>query len=199
MGLVDSLFYFLKLLYKKQEASYIRVTKKDTELINENIPNVELLVIDEQGNNLGKMNRDKAIGIADSRNLDLVVVAPDSKVVVAKMMDYSKYRYEQQKKLREMRKNRTVVETKEIRISPTIGDHDLNTKLNHAKKFISNGDKVKISMRFRGRMITHSQLGAEVMKKFIDSLEDTIIVESKPKLEGMQMIAVIAPNTSNNN
>jgi len=116
--------------------------------------------------------------------------------MVAKVMDYSKYRYEQQKRLREMRRKRTTIETKEIRISPTIGDHDFNTKLNHAKRFIKNGDKVKITMRFRGRMITHSDLGAEVMNRFIDSLEDTITVESKPKLDGMQMIAVVAPSNN---
>lgn len=153
-----------------------------------------MLVIDHNGDNLGNMKRDDALDIAYKNDLDLVVVSPDSKVMVAKIMDYSKYRYEQQKRLREMRRKRTTIETKEIRISPTIGDHDFNTKLNHAKRFIKNGDKVKISMRFRGRMITHSDLGAEVMKRFIDSLEDTITVESKPKLEGMQMIAVVAPS-----
>lgn len=165
-------------------------------MVNENIPKIELLVIDDKGNNLGKMDRDKAIDLAFDRGLDLVVVSPNSKVMVAKIMDYSKYRYEQQKREREMRRNRTVMETKEIRLSPTIGDHDFNTKLNHAKRFIKNGDKVKISMRFRGRMVTHSELGKEVIERFIDSLEDTITVESKPKLEGMHMIAVVTPSNN---
>jgi len=142
------------------------------------------------------MSRDKAIKIAESRNMDLVVVSPDSKVVVAKMMDYSKYRFEQQKRLKEMRKKQTTIDVKEIRLSPTIGDHDFNTKLNHAKRFIKSGDKVKISIRFRGRMVTHSDIGFEVVNKFIESLGDSIIVESKPKLEGMQMIAVVAPNNN---
>ncbi|HHT55609.1 MAG TPA: translation initiation factor IF-3 [Acholeplasma sp.] len=174
----------------------MRVTKKEVELVNENIPNVELLVIDDEGNSLGKMSRDKAIKISESRNMDLVVVSPDSKVVVAKMMDYSKYRFEQQKRLKEMRKKQTTIDVKEIRLSPTIGDHDFNTKLNHAKRFIKSGDKVKISIRFRGRMVTHSDIGFEVVNKFIESLGDSIIVESKPKLEGMQMIAVVAPNNN---
>lgn len=192
-GLVNSLFF---LCDKKQEANYIRVTKKDTELVNENIPNVEMLVIDDQGNNLGKMNKARALKEAEDRNLDLVVVSPDSKVVVAKMMDYSKHRYEQQKKLREMKKNQQTVDIKEIRLSPIIGVHDFNTKLNHAKKFISKGDKVKLTLRFRGRMIQHKELGAEIVDKFISELGESIIIESKPKLEGFQIIAVIAPNNN---
>jgi len=142
------------------------------------------------------MMRDKALTITYEKDLDLVVVAPDAKMIVAKMMDYSKYRYEQQRKLRDMKKNRNVVDVKEIRLSPVIGDHDLNTKLNHAKRFISKGDKIKVSMRFRGRMITHSDLGKEVMQKFIDELGELVIVESKPKLEGYQLIAVLSPNTN---
>jgi len=142
------------------------------------------------------MSKGKAINIAESRNMDLVVVSPDSKVVVAKMMDYSKYRFEQQKRLKEMRKKQTTIDVKEIRLSPTIGDHDFNTKLNHAKRFIKSGDKIKISIRFRGRMVTHSAIGFEVINKFIELLGDSIIIEAKPKLEGMQMIAVVAPNNN---
>jgi translation initiation factor IF-3 len=155
-----------------------------------------MLVIDDQGNNLGKMNKARALKEAEDRNLDLVVVSPDSKVVVAKMMDYSKHRYEQQKKLREMKKNQQTVDIKEIRLSPIIGVHDFNTKLNHAKKFISKGDKVKLTLRFRGRMIQHKELGAEIVDKFISELGESIIIESKPKLEGFQIIAVIAPNNN---
>lgn len=142
------------------------------------------------------MHKDKALRIALDKDLDLVVVAPDAKMMVAKMMDYSKYRYEQQRKLREMKKNQNIVDIKEIRLSPTIGDHDLNTKLNHARKFIQKGDKVKITLRFRGRMITHSKIGSDVVAKFIEELGDLIIVESKPKLEGNQMVAVVVPNTN---
>lgn len=116
--------------------------------------------------------------------------------MVAKMMDYSKYRYDQQRRAREMKKNQQTVDLKEIRLSPTIGDHDFNTKLGHAKKFIAKGDKVKITLRFRGRMITHSQLGGQVVNKFIEELGDLVVVETKPKLEGYQMIAVLAPNNN---
>ncbi|VEU80877.1 translation initiation factor IF-3 [Haploplasma axanthum] len=143
------------------------------------------------------MLRDKAIKLSYEKDLDLVVVAPEAKVMVAKMMDYSKYRYEQQRKLREMKKNQHIVDVKEIRLSPTIGEHDFNTKLNNAKKFIQKGDKVKITLRFRGRMITHSQLGGEVVEKFIDALGDMVLVEAKPKLEGSQMVAVVAPINNN--
>lgn len=142
------------------------------------------------------MKRDKAMALSEEKDLDLVVVAPNAKIMVAKMMDYSKYRYEQQKRLREMKKNQQVVDVKEIRLSPTIGDHDFNTKLNHAKKFISKGDKVKITLRFRGRMITHKDIGGEVVQRFIDELGELIIVESKPKMEGQQMIAIVAPNNN---
>lgn len=142
------------------------------------------------------MQRNNALDLASEKDLDLVVVAPDAKVMVAKMMDYSKYRYEQQKRSREMKKNQTTVDLKEIRLSPTIGEHDFLTKLNQAKKFLTKGDKVKISIRFRGRMITHSELGGQVVARFIEELSDLSTVESKPKLEGYHMIAVLAPNNN---
>lgn len=157
---------------------------------------MELLVIDDQGNNLGKLPRNKALDLSSDKDLDLVVVAPEAKVMVAKMMDYSKYRYEQQKRAREMKKNQQTVDLKEIRLSPTIGDHDLETKLNQAKKFLAKGDKIKLTLRFRGRMITHSELGGQVVNKFIEQLGDLVTVETKPKLEGYQMIAVLAPNNN---
>ena len=153
-------------------------------------------MIDDQGNNLGKIPRNKALDIANDKGLDLVVVAPEAKLMVAKMMDYSKYRYEQQRRAREMKKNRQTVDIKEIRLSPTIGDHDFTTKLNNAKKFIAKGNKVKVTLRFRGRMITHSELGGQVVNKFIEELGDLVVIETKPKLEGYQMIAVLAPNNN---
>lgn len=157
---------------------------------------MEILVIDDQGDNLGKMKAQDALKIAYEKNLDLVVVAPEAKVMVAKMMDYSKHRYEQQRRLREMKRNRQTVDVKEVRLSPTIGDHDFNTKLNHAKRFIKNGDKVKISLRFRGRMITHREIGQEIVDRFISELGDSIIIEAKPKLEGMQIIAIVSPSNN---
>jgi len=113
--------------------------------------------------------------------------------MVAKLMDYSKYRYEQQRKLREIKKNQHVVEIKEIRLSPTIDKHDFETKLKHALKFLEKGDKVKVSIRFFGRMITHSEVGRTVIEKFIETIGSKANVESKPKMDGRSMIAILAP------
>jgi translation initiation factor IF-3 len=166
---------------------------KSTELVNEYIPNTELLVIDEAGVKVGIISKREAMAIAHQRELDLVVVSPDSKPMVAKLMDHSKYRYDQQRKLREMKKNQHVVELKEIRLSPTIDTHDFETKLKHALKFLEKGDKVKISIRFFGRMITHSDHGMIVINKFIEAIGSRCIVESRPKMDGRSMIATIAP------
>ena len=132
--------------------------------------------------------------MAKEKELDLVVVSPDSKPMVAKLMDYSKYRYEQQRKLREMKKSQRTVETKEIRLSPTIEKHDMETKLKHALKFLAKGDKVKVSIRFFGRMITHQSVGREVILKFIELIGANATVESYPKMDGRSMIAMLAPN-----
>ncbi len=169
---------------------------KSTELVNEYIPNVELLVIDENGAKVGIISKKEAMAIAIQREFDLVVVSPDSKPMVAKLMDYSKYRYDQQRKLREMKKNQHIVDIKEIRLSPTIDTHDFETKMKHAIKFLEKGDKVKISIRFYGRMITHSEVGKTVMLKFIDAIGTKATVESKPKMDGRSMIAMLAPNNT---
>ena len=154
-----------------------------------------MLVITDTGDKLGVMRKQDALKEAYDRQLDLVIVAPKAKPPVARIMDYSKYRYEQQRRLREMKKNRKTVEVKEIRLSPVIGDHDLETRFNQAVRFIERGDKVKISLRFRGRMITHADQGFEVVNRFIEMFGDDVIVESKPKMEGRQLFATIAPNT----
>ncbi|MFA5471324.1 MAG: translation initiation factor IF-3 [Acholeplasmataceae bacterium] len=171
--------------------------KKTTELVNESIPNVNLLFIDDEGVNHGVIPKKDALKIAQEKELDLVVVSPDSKPMVAKLMDYSKYRYDQQRKLREMKKNQRVVEVKEIRLSPTIDKHDFDTKLKHALKFLQKGDKVKITIRFFGRMITHQEVGREVITKFIQSVGENATVESYPKMDGRNMIAIIAPHQTN--
>lgn len=132
--------------------------------------------------------------MAAEKELDLVVVSPDSKPMVAKLMDYSKYRYEQQRKLREMKKSQRTVDTKEIRLSPTIDTHDFDTKLKHALRFLAKGDKVKVSIRFFGRMITHQSVGREVIIKFIEAVGANATVEAYPKMDGRSMIAMLAPN-----
>ncbi|MFA7589005.1 MAG: translation initiation factor IF-3, partial [Acholeplasmataceae bacterium] len=167
---------------------------KSNELVNESIPNVELRVIDEEGNQLGIIHKKDALKVATDRDLDLVVVSPDSKPMVAKLMDYSKHRYDQQKKLREMKKKQVVVDLKEIRLSPTIDKHDFDTKLRHSIRFLEKGDKVKITIRFYGRMIKHNEVGFEVINRFIEQLGDRATVESKPKMDGRHVIAVVAPN-----
>ena len=170
-----------------------QIQRKNSDLVNEKIPHVNLLVIDENGGKVGIISRREALAMATVKELDLVVVSPDSKPMVAKFMDYSKYRYEQQKKLREIKKNQHLVELKEIRLSPTIDKHDLETKLKHALKFLAKGDKVKLSIRFYGRMITHSEVGRQVMFSFIKSIGDQAIIESKPKMDGRSLIAILAP------
>lgn len=172
----------------------MRNKPNNNDLYNDSLPKGEYLVIDEQGERLGVLTREQALKAADQRDTDIVVVSPGSKPMVARLMDYSKHRYEQQKKLREMKKNQQVVQLKEIRMSPTIDKNDLNTKLKHAVKFLEKGDKVKVSMRFRGRMITHQEVGREIFTQVIEALKEVSQIESAPKLEGNQMIAVFAPN-----
>ena len=177
------------------EVSCIKPVKsKSTELVNEDVPNKDMLLIDENGTKLGVLNKAGALKVAKEREYDLVVVAPDANPMVAKLMDYSKFRYDQQKKLREQKKNQKVVQLKEIRLSPTIDTHDLETKKKHAIKFVQGGDKVKVSIRFRGRMITHKEVGEVVMNRFIDSLLEYVVVEQKPKMEGNTLLAVLTPN-----
>ncbi len=170
-----------------------QIQKKNTDLVNESIPYGDLLVIDENGGKVGIISRREALAMASLKELDVVVVSPDSKPMVAKFMDYSKYRFEQQKKLKEIKKNQHLVELKEIRLSPTIDKHDLETKLKHALKFLEKGDKVKLSIRFYGRMITHSEVGRQVMMSFIDAVGTKAVVEAKPKMDGRTLIAILAP------
>jgi len=170
-----------------------QIQKKNTDLVNESIPYGDLLVIDENGGKVGIISRREALAMAAQKELDVVVVSPDSKPMVAKFMDYSKYRFEQQKKLKEIKKNQHIVELKEIRLSPTIDKHDLETKLKHAIKFLEKGDKVKLSIRFYGRMITHSEVGRQVMMSFIEAVGSKAIIEAKPKMDGRSLIAILAP------
>lgn len=172
------------------------VKRNADDLVNDAIPNTKLLFIDDEGNKIGVISKAEAMRYADEKELDLVVVSPNSKPMVAKLMDYSKYRYEQQRKQREMKKNQKTVELKEIKLSPTIDVHDFNTKLKHANRFIDKGNKVKVSIYFRGRMITHRDVGFEVVQRFIKELGDKIIIEAHPKMEGRNLISIIAPADS---
>ncbi|GGB27743.1 translation initiation factor IF-3 [Virgibacillus dakarensis] len=161
--------------------------------VNEKIRAREVRLIDSNGDQLGVKSRNEALDIAAKRNLDLVLVAPNAKPPVCRIMDYGKYRYEQQKKDKEARKKQKIINVKEVRFTPGIGDHDFNTKLKNARKFLEKGDKVKASVRFRGRAITHKELGQEVLDRLAEEVKDISTVESKAKMEGRNMFIMLAP------
>ena len=162
-------------------------------MVNDAIRVKEMLVITDSGEKLGVLTKSKALAEADSRGLDLVLVSPDSNPPVAKMMDYSRFRFEQQKKLKEMKKKQKVIVVQEIQLSPTIEKHDFDTKSRKARTIIEKGNKVKITLRFYGRMIVHQDLGKQVIDRFIESLADCSTIESPAKLDGRSLFAVIAP------
>lgn len=162
--------------------------------VNEKIRAKEVRLIDSNGDQLGVKSRQEALELAQKANLDLVLVAPNAKPPVARIMNYGKYRYEQQKKDKEARKNQKIINVKEVRFTPGIGEHDFNTKLKNARKFLEKGDKVKAAVRFRGRAITHKELGQEVLDRFAEAVKDIATVESKPKMEGRNMFMMLAPN-----
>ncbi len=162
-------------------------------MVNESIRLKEMLVITDKGEKLGVLPKNKALDEAIQRGLDLVVVSAESNPPVAKMMDYSKFRFEQQKKQKEMKKKQRNFSVQEIQLSPVIADNDLNTKVNKAQTILSKGNKIKITLRFKGRMIVHQDKGKEVMNRFVETLSDIATLESDIKLEGKLLSAVIAP------
>lgn len=169
---------------------------RETQQINGEIRDKELRVISADGEQLGIMSAAEALKIAEDQDLDLVKIAPQAKPPVCKIMDYSKYRYEKAKREKENRKNQKQIEMKEIRLSVTIDVGDFNTKVNQAKKFLASGHKLKISIRLKGRMMTHSDLGIENMKRFAASLEEEANVDKAPKLEGRQILMFLSPKQS---
>ena len=164
--------------------------------INEEIRDRELRVIGSDGTQLGIMSAADAQHIADEKNLDLVKIAPQATPPVCKIMDYGKYRFEQAKREKEARKNQHTVEVKEIKLSLNIDTHDFNTKLKNAKKFFAHGDKVKVSIRFRGREMGHSEYGYDIMKRFSDACAEEANIERPAKLDGRQMLMFLAPKPS---
>lgn len=164
--------------------------------INEEIRDKELRVIGADGSQLGIMSADKALDLAASQNLDLVKIAPMATPPVCKIMDYGKYRFEQSKREKESRKNQHVVEIKEVRLSLNIDTHDFNTKLNNALKFLNKGDKVKASIRFRGRELGHPEHGLSIMKRFAEACEEVSVVEKPAKFEGRNMFMFLAPKAT---
>ncbi|HZK37767.1 MAG TPA: translation initiation factor IF-3 [Clostridia bacterium] len=164
--------------------------------INEDIRDKEIRLIDPDGEQLGIMSAREAQKIANSRNLDLVKIAPKAKPPVCKIMDYGKYKYETAKREKEARKNQKVVDVKEIRLSANIEAHDLNVKANQAGRFLKNGDKVKVSLRFRGRELSNTSKGQSVIREFAALLDEVGAVEREARLEGRQLIMILAPKNA---
>ena len=162
-------------------------------MINEEIRDREVRLIDQNGEQLGIMPTVQALNLAEERQMDLVKIAPQAKPPVCKLMDYGKYRFEQSKREREARKNQKVITIKEVRLSATIGDHDVDVKFKNAVKFLQDGNKVKVTIRFRGRQITHSEIGLEVMKNFAERIKDYGVVERRPLIEGRNMTMIVVP------
>ena len=166
--------------------------------INEEIVAKEVKVIDENGEQLGILPTVEAIKMAEERDLDLVEVAPNANPVVCKIMNYGKYKYEQARKEKESKKKQKVVEVKEIRLSSTIDTHDFEFKSKNARKFLEDGNKVKATIKFKGREVNNTAFGANVLTKFAESLEDVGVVDKAPKLEGRSMMLMINPKNNNN-
>lgn len=162
-------------------------------MINEQIRAREVRLVGANGDQLGIKSRQEAMEIAAQVNLDLVMVAPTAKPPVCRIMDYGKFRFEQQKKEKEARKNQKIISIKEVRLSPTIDEHDFDTKLRNAIKFLEKGDKVKASIRFKGRAITHKEIGQRVLDRFSEACKEVSTVESAPRMDGRSMFLVLAP------
>lgn len=161
--------------------------------MNEGIRQREVMVITDDGEKLGVMNTRQAMNMAYDKDLDLVLVAPNAKPPVAKFMDYNKFKYEQARKQREAKKNQKVQTMKEIRLSPKIDIGDFNTKLKNGRKFLEAGDKLKISIRFRGREMAYTSQGREVILRFAKECEDIATIEQRPKQDGRNMFCTLAP------
>ena len=161
-------------------------------LVNEEIRFSEVQVISEDGQQLGLMKKSDALEIAYEKGLDLVLVSPNENSPVCKILDYSKFKFDMMKKAKEAKKKQKVAEIKEVRLSPNIDKHDLEVKAKNASKFISNGDKVKVSMRFRGRELNFVEQGKEIMKSFVEMVEDCQ-VDKAAKVEGKNLIMFLSP------
>ncbi|TYQ15918.1 UNVERIFIED_CONTAM: translation initiation factor IF-3 [Acetivibrio alkalicellulosi] len=166
---------------------------KNELMINEMIRDKEVRLIDSEGEMLGVMPSKEAQKMANAKNLDLVKISPKAIPPVCKIMDYGKYMFELAKKDKEARKNQKVISIKEVRLSASIEEHDFGFKVKNAIKFLQDGDKVKVSIRFRGREMNYTSLGHKVLEKFADAAKDVGIVERKPKLEGKSMFMILNP------
>lgn len=163
--------------------------------INEQIRDKEIRLIDADGEQLGIVSSIRGMEVADERKMDLVKIAPKAKPPVCKVMDYGKYKYELAKREKEARKKQKTINVKEIRLSPNIEFHDLNVKARQAIGFLKDEDKVKVSVRFRGREMGHTEMGRVVLKDFVKLTEEVGVIEKHPKLEGRNMVMYLGPKT----
>jgi translation initiation factor IF-3 len=161
--------------------------------INEQIRDREIRLVDSNGDQLGIVSSREAQKLADEKQLDLVKIAPNGKPPVCKIMDYGKYRFEQSKREKEVKKNQKTINVKEVRMSARVEEHDLNVKAKNCKKFLLNEDKVKVSVRFRGREMAYTDVGKEILLNFADKVSDVGIIDKKPKLEGRNMVMFLSP------
>ena len=164
-------------------------------MINEDIRAAEVRVIDNDGSQLGIMSSNDAMEAANKRNLDLVMISPNANPPVCKILDYGKYRFEQEKKLRDSKRNQKQLKLKEIRMQPKIGSGDLDFKSKHVQEFLNEGNKVKVTIRFRGRELAHTELGYDVLKEVLKRLDDEYVVEKQPAMEGRFMSMTLSPKT----
>ncbi|WP_270502925.1 translation initiation factor IF-3 [Lactococcus petauri] len=189
-----SAFVFLKKYFRRR----IDIAKQDNRkpLMNGQIRSREVRLIGAEGEQLGVTPTAVALTQAEDLNMDLVLIS-NQEPPVAKIMDYTKFMFEQKKKQKEAKKKQTTVTLKEVRLSPVIDKNDFNTKLRQATKFLEKGDKVKVSIRFKGRMITHQDVGRQVMDEFAEAVKDIAVVEQKAKMDGRQMFLQLAPIKKN--
>jgi translation initiation factor IF-3 len=187
-------FYFVGVrTYAKLTQEVLTISKETR--INEEIRDKELRVIDENGEMIGIMSRDEALRLAEEKKLDLVNISPNAKPPVCKILDYGKYRYEMQKREKEAKKKQKTMTVKEIRLSTFIEDHDIQVKAKTACKFLQDGDKVKVSLRFRGREKDYTARGREVMDKFAEVCSEVSTIDKKPTFEGRSLTMFLAPKS----
>lgn len=176
-----------------RKAFKLEVSDISEVIMNEQIRDHEVRVIDTDGSQLGIMDTRDALHLAQEKNLDLILIAPNGKPPVCKILDYGKYHFEQIKREKEAKKKQKVIEIKEVRFSPNIDEHDMETKAKMASKFLQDGNKVKVSVRFRGRELSRTEIGRTVLDSFVESLSQVATVEKPAKMEGRSMVVVLMP------
>lgn len=190
-GWLPSVFYFQKMNWR-----WVFISKDDLR-INEEIRVKEIRLVSETGEQVGIMSPKEALKIAQSKGLDLVEIAPTAKPPVCKIMDIGRHKYEQSKREREARKKQRIINVKEVKLRPNIEDHDFDVKTKNAIRFLQDGDKVKVTIMFRGRELSHPELGRELLKRVAALVKELASVEKDPKLEGKNMTMILTPKQTN--